>query len=474
MDYLEKLTGIVKDFYSKHPVTDEFLEVKPILTANTDAAVAYLKQRPHLQQKLADLVDFTPSRWLLAQEIPAVKARRAIHRCKDVSFDPQSDDGYTWARKATLQGICFSGGGIRSATLNLGILQGLAGLGKLENFDYLSSVSGGGYIHEWLAAWIKREEKKLQEEDVLGNPPAQYDVGDGFKSVKSQLVPVPSDQTHPIHPDPIRWLRRYSNYLTPQKGFFTADTWVAIAIWLRNTFLNQLTLGSGLLFFLLVLDLTAEPMTKLPQPRSSIFAAALFVIASGLMAYALRNEYRRTRFLDENPDTKQVENPGALWGEKKILLFVIVPFLLAGVLQMSLVTAAHGSHGTSWSEHVEMGSVFVALWLMVVLVALAGAAETAYQMIHGLRETPTGRGERAWRMLRIAVNGVGWLVVVNAALSAVAGTGFYLAVRFALHFHPPDWLTSALGSPEPWRFQVTFGHHSFVLARSKIMSKGFL
>ena len=43
-------------------------------------------------------------------------------------------------------GLAFSGGGIRSATFNLGFLQGAAALGLLKQFDYLSTVSGGGYI----------------------------------------------------------------------------------------------------------------------------------------------------------------------------------------------------------------------------------------------------------------------------------------------------------------------------------------
>jgi hypothetical protein len=456
MDYLVDLARNVAKYFSEHAVTEEFREVEPVVPEGAQKIAAFLTERPHLQQKLADLVDYNPSRWLLEQEIPTVQARRKIHHRPDVDFDSKNNDCYEWARKATLQGICFSGGGIRSATLNLGILQGLAKLGVLERFDYLSSVSGGGYIHEWLAAWIKREEQECQSRDGLGKPPARYKAGDGFKSVESQLVPLPSDPTHPIHPDPIRWLRRYSNYLTPQKGLFTADTWVAVAIWLRNTFLNQLTLGSGLLFLLLVLDVAAGPMTKLPQPCSTIFAGVLFLVATGFMAHALRKEYKRIRFLDENPDAKQVENPGTLWNENKILLYVIVPFLLAGVLQMSLAIGPQNG-GASVSCWAEIGSVFAALWVMIVLVALAGSAEKAYEMFHGLREKPAGTWAKIFRALRIAVNGVGVLVLMNAALSALAGTGFYLAVRWALHCHPPDWLMSALGWPEPWRFQATFG-----------------
>ena len=52
--------------------------------------------------------------------------------------------------------LCISGGGIRSATFALGALQGLAELGLLEKFDYLSTVSGGGYIGSWLTAWKQR------------------------------------------------------------------------------------------------------------------------------------------------------------------------------------------------------------------------------------------------------------------------------------------------------------------------------
>ena len=43
-------------------------------------------------------------------------------------------------------GLALSGGGIRSATVSLGILQKLAGAGLLKHVDYLSTVSGGGYI----------------------------------------------------------------------------------------------------------------------------------------------------------------------------------------------------------------------------------------------------------------------------------------------------------------------------------------
>ena len=45
-----------------------------------------------------------------------------------------------------LVGLSLSGGGIRSATFNLGLLQALSRYNLLEKIDYLSTVSGGGYI----------------------------------------------------------------------------------------------------------------------------------------------------------------------------------------------------------------------------------------------------------------------------------------------------------------------------------------
>ncbi len=235
---IDYLAALVRKVSQLKEVPKNILHADEVRKIQGDpAALAkFIDGKPHLQEQLASLTNFTPSQWLLAQEIPAIRRRRFLQTKNDYTFDPIEDDPYEWAQKKNLQGICFSGGGIRSATLNLGILQGLAARGMLGRFDYLSSVSGGGYIHEWFAAWVKRE---------------------GLGEVEKKLKPLP-DSGQPCHPEPIRWLRRYSNYLTPQKGFLTGDTWVAVAIWFRNTFLNQLILVS-----ILFLLLTASPAGRL-------------------------------------------------------------------------------------------------------------------------------------------------------------------------------------------------------------------
>jgi kumamolisin len=133
----------------------------------------------------------------------------------------------------SLIGLAFSGGGIRSATFNLGILQGLARLGLLRKFDYLSTVSGGGYIGSWLMAWMHHQNI-------------------GVKEVERKLAPAAYVPHKVTEASELRFLRNYSNYLTPRTGLLSADFWAFVASYLRNTLLNLIILLLALLSLLLL------------------------------------------------------------------------------------------------------------------------------------------------------------------------------------------------------------------------------
>ena len=85
------------------------------------------------------------------------------------------------------------------------------------------TVSGGGYIGSWLTAWIHRH-------------PQGRDGG-----VINELRTFRAAKVDPEN-EPIRRLREYSHYLTPQWGLLAADTWTWVAIFLRNLLLNWLVL----------------------------------------------------------------------------------------------------------------------------------------------------------------------------------------------------------------------------------------
>ena len=121
--------------------------------------------------------------------------------------------------QAPLTALCLSGGGIRSATFALGVIQGLAEREILGAFDYLSTVSGGGYAGGWLTSWKQRLKglDNVIPELCRNAPPAAKGS-----------------------PEPIQHLREYNNYLSPRLGLFSADTWTLAATVARNIFLNWL------------------------------------------------------------------------------------------------------------------------------------------------------------------------------------------------------------------------------------------
>jgi len=83
-------------------------------------------------------------------------------------------------------GLALSGGGIRSATFCLGVVQVLADRGLMKDFDFLSTVSGGGYTGSFITSRVGR--------------------GAGYELIASPFGP---------DTDPIKHLRQNAKYLSP-------------------------------------------------------------------------------------------------------------------------------------------------------------------------------------------------------------------------------------------------------------------
>lgn len=181
------------------------------------------------------------------------------------------------AHEMNLVGLAFSGGGIRSASFNLGVLQALADLKLLCRVDYLSTVSGGGYIGSWLAAWTKRAKSfaKVQEE------------------ISTHHVNLKDDKEQP----PVRFLRVFSNYLTPTLGFFSGDTWAMIAIYLRNLLLNQ-TVILALVATILLLPRMVKMFTVVVLIQSWIGYGLMPAVVVLLLLLALWTILKNMGYLD--------------------------------------------------------------------------------------------------------------------------------------------------------------------------------
>jgi hypothetical protein len=227
---------------------------------------------------------------------------------------------YSAIHKRERSALCLSGGGIRSATFNLGVLQGLARHGLLDKFDYLSTVSGGGYIGSWLSSWIHREPG-------------------GIDTVTQRLSHKPSSVLQP-DPEPVEHLREYSNYLSPRLGLLSADTWTLFAIVARNLLLNWLVFIPLLTAVILTPRLYISAMTQdglagwIPIMVAIAIAGKLMAIC--YLAGTLPSSGRRNN------------------SQKEFLWFGLTPLLVSA----SLFTLAFGWYQWSGFDRTSDRSLF--------------------------------------------------------------------------------------------------------------------
>jgi hypothetical protein len=141
--------------------------------------------------------------------LAARDAARAPREASDIAV-VSAEEPRVWFRSSDIVGLSLSGGGIRSATFNLGLLQELAARGILPVVDYLSTVSGGGYVGGFLSAWLSSRPAG----GVFPVPPSSADA-------------PASPGGHPEAGE-VRHLREFSEFLVPRRGLFEVEMWRAV------------------------------------------------------------------------------------------------------------------------------------------------------------------------------------------------------------------------------------------------------
>lgn len=191
----------------------------------------------------------------------------------------RSDDTRRPPGEPTLWGLALSGGGIRSATFGLGVLQALARSELLRCFHYQSTVSGGGYIGAFLQGLIHR-----------------HGFDEAFAVLATHLSDATAGSDTALNRQrPIRHLREYSNYLSPRKSLFSGDALGMMGTYVRNVLLIQVQLFALLLALsllpLLVYRYIATPAQANPTVSLTI-AGLLCVMASLLLGWITRHASR--------------------------------------------------------------------------------------------------------------------------------------------------------------------------------------
>ncbi|MDQ3261799.1 MAG: peptidoglycan-binding protein [Pseudomonadota bacterium] len=269
---------------------------------------------------------------------------------------PASDsDVVQRAHRNQLCGLAFSGGGIRSATFNLGIGQALAEHRLLREFHYLSTVSGGGYIGSWLSKWIHEEAGEVEK-------------------VEEKLAIANRQTGSKAEPDQIKFLRQYSNYLTPQLGALGADTWAVIATYLRNVMLNMAILVAVLSVVMLIPRLLlclvnqyslAVRYGELYTPGFAgwfggialgAFLVAVFFISLNISLFPDPRNKRRSLFCQE---------------QKCVLISVVAPLMISGFFgSVWLWYEFEGirDYLTNWHYWLLATVVYLAVWTVAWII----------------------------------------------------------------------------------------------------------
>ena len=270
---------------------------------------------------------------------------------------PAPDHSYSEAHRVRPLGLAFSGGGIRSATFNLGVLQGLAELGLLPFIDYLSTVSGGGYIGSWLHGLIRNR--------FQGDPAA----------AQPELHPcrVPRQDGN----DPITFLRKYSNYLAPQLGLFSPDFWTIGAVWIRNMALNLLILIPFLIGVVLTVLMSGLLQQRFDTALEYGMAGELCAAALGVAVIVIGVNLRRI-VLSQFPDL-----------ERRVKLPNLSGRGMVGGATVCILFAAYILG--AFKFHPDLRVVGIALFALFSLLQWLGGFRICYRRRH--------EGSSGWALL---------------------------------------------------------------------------
>ncbi|MBI4852680.1 MAG: patatin-like phospholipase family protein [Acidobacteria bacterium] len=265
---------------------------------------------------------------ILEEELKEIEKSREL-RLKNYK-SPQTQEienekeAYQQAHSKNLIGIAFSGGGIRSATFNLGVLQALAELGLLKHFDYLSTVSGGGYIGSWLTAQIHRQTKLENTNQVK----PKEELKNVAEEIERDISPSNNQRdTNNINRSAISWLRSYSNYLTPRLGV-SADLGAFLATYVRNLILNLITIVSALSAVLLIPRIIAFFTKAIDEGQlNDIFLVISLVGFLVSLVFIIFNLYIMKASFSENSRKKWLNN--FLTSSRGIVFLILIPILIS-------------------------------------------------------------------------------------------------------------------------------------------------
>jgi len=183
-------------------------------------------------------------------------------------------------------GLSFSGGGIRSASFALGVLQALVADKQLKKMDYLSTVSGGGYLGSSLTWFLSQ---KMDGGAAYGTETDNFPFGRKGEGNKHQNENQNEQGNNNAILD---FIRQHGNYLIPGHGLGS----LSLASNILRTMLVSLAVYFALAVSFMSIALDVIPDKKLFTVSLDLLTAlALFWVGTSVF-YSLYSFFRSARY----------------------------------------------------------------------------------------------------------------------------------------------------------------------------------
>ena len=263
-------------------------------------------------------------------------------------------------------GLALSGGGIRSATFNLGVLQSLSRMGILWRIDYLSTVSGGGYIGSCLSSLLSRPSGRHRR--APRTPREAYEFAPGEKPYFGTATPdfpfnPESTEQADLHQfngrDQVRHLRTHGDFIITRRWIFSREVLRAIG-----------NLLGGLFYHLLIFALFIVGATGL------YWGVVMAMTGPTLAKVVELTPLEYVRFLLDWPLTGELGGRPLLWSVLIGAGITFASFFVAGLIPYVLSERLFYIEGQSVEESRE----YFSLWA-IFLLSLATATGVSWYYI---------------------------------------------------------------------------------------------
>jgi hypothetical protein len=386
----------------------------------------------------------TLEKLLSAQPVASRRASRDADKRtgpdEDTSDVARRKEFYRTLNKLNRAALCCSGGGIRSATFCLGVIQALA-MYRPPTSAAAAMSSAAATDKQTAATPAAVTEKQTEAASAsppdgkpagptpsTSSPPLRpYEIAEtadesllsrfhylstvsgggyigswlsawhsraDFPSVWRNLTSRPEGPD--IEPPELSWLRAYSNYLTARVGLGSADTWTGVAIFLRNLLLNWLVIVPAVAFVLVLLKLIASLAVWIARMDNAWWPHALVAVAGVaflIVAQAFTTRHRPTmRGLDGSSPQDDKDNVD----QTTFLRHYLIWGFLSAFCVTSFLTSHVGTHLTGGPS----------VWPPIIVGALFGLVIFAVGWIAGWPSRGTPKDFGLWALSGLVYGGL--------------------------------------------------------------------